>query len=300
MFKKYEKIYSLLDNEWNFREESDWILNWFCYVQEKIDWANLSIWQDNWQIRIWSRNQDVTEWSFRWAVDYIKSHDWINKLFNEIENIRLYWEWLVPHTITSYSKENYNNFYIFDIEIDWIKQSIDFVYDIANKYNIKTPILFYKWKIESINDILKYVWKSNIWPVWEWIVIKNLNFINKFWNLTYAKIVWDNFKEENAIVFWNHQKWDIEMKLCNKYCTLWRVKKIINKIEQTYNANITKQDINKIIWMLQYDIISEEAWNIAKEWVVNFKTLKGLITKRCARMSIDIIEWNEESIVYNN
>jgi hypothetical protein len=305
-FKEYPKVYSLVNSDWEFRDETEWILEWTCYIQEKIDGANLSVWTKDWEIRVWSRRQDVSDLGFRGAVDYVRSHEWIKSLLDTLEweiepkEVRLYWEWLVPHTITNYNQEAYNHFYLFDIEVDWTRKSIESVYLFAEQFWIKTPYLFEVVENPDIEKILSYVGKSNLWPIWEWVVIKNLDFVNKYGRLTYAKIVWEKFKEDNWLVFGNHQKGDTEMKLCNKYCVPWRLIKIINKIEQNDDKDIEKKDMPKIIWMLQNDIITEEAWNIQKEWTVNFKRLKWLIGKRWAIIAIDIIEWNEESVAFDD
>jgi len=55
------------------------------------------------------------------------------------------------------------------------------------------------------------------------------------------------------------------MKLANKFCTIGRVRKIINKIEQDNDRDISKVDIRQIIGRVQHDIIIEEAWAISKE-----------------------------------
>ena len=293
-FKKYEKIHHIN------KDESDWILDWLCYIQEKIDWSNLSVWTDNWEIKVWSRNQDVSEWSFRGAVEYINTHEGIKALLDTLEwEIRLYWEWLVPHTITDYSPEAYNHFYLFDIEIDWERMNILEVEELAKEHSIYYAEILAILHQPTIEQLQEYVWMCKI-KNWgkggEWIVVKNLEYVNKFWNLTYAKIVSDKFKEENSIVFWNTFKWDVEMKIVDKYLTYGRVLKIINKIEQSENRNLCKWDINQIIWMVQYDIITEEAWKIQKSWTVDFKRLRWLIGRRTARIAVDHFDWNQQSI----
>lgn len=545
-FKKYPKIYSLLDTNGDYREETEGILNWTCYIQEKIDWANLSVWLEEGEMRVGSRRQDVTEGGFRGAVEYVKSHSGINALLDTLEwDIRLYGEWLClswdtiirkvswgrwwkwnfmtikemyealntpthwkqswwqrywlpsiyslsqdkdiifpnkikniikswkkevfevttrewkkikaskthpfftqywfvplwkimenidkyvlwisdlvadrthrrlwvgarkilkaqadfkkekwkcikcwnttsleldhidenylnnsidnwqvlcrdchwikswlhkrtpaykkwysyrfdkivsivskweeetyditmewteneanfvaqdfivhncPHTITDYNSLSYNHFYLFDIEEDWERKSPEQVEEFALSFWIKTPEMFWKYKNPSIEDVEQFVWQTmlkedNIWG--EWVVIKNPTFINKWGRWSYAKIVSNKFKESNATIFWNHQKGDTEMLLTNKYCVVWRVRKIINKIEQQQDKDISKRDIKQIIGRLQNDIIVEEAWAISKKGIVSFRRLKGLIGKRGARIAIDIIEGNEESVAFN-
>jgi len=304
-FKRYNRIYSLLDNEWKPREETDWILKGICSIQEKIDWCNLSVWMEDWEIRVWSRSQEVTKDGFRWAVDYITTHTGIKALLGGLEwDIRLYGEWLVPHTITNYLPEAYNHFYLFDIEQDGELLSTLEVDNLASKYWIKKPHLIGLINNPTIKELTFLIGKTWLkWDKKDWgegIVIKNLDFTNKFWDTCYAKIVGDDFKESNAIVFGNHKKWDIEMGLATNFCNLARVKKIINKVEETLDRKILKTDINQIIWRVQYDIITEEIWEIQKKWIISFRQLKSLIGRRAARIAIDIIEGNKESVAFSN
>lgn len=115
-----------------------------------------------------------------------------------------------------------------------------------------------------MEEVLKYVGKSTIGPNGEGIVIKNPDFVNRFGDKTYAKVVGEEFHEQNEIMFGNHKRGDNEGKCCHKYATGERVRKIINKIEQNEGKDIEKSDIPKIIGMAYHDIITEEAWDIQK------------------------------------
>lgn len=304
MFKKYWKVKRL------WTDEVEWILKWICYIQEKIDWANLSIWKEDWEIFVGSRTQIVWDRDrkegFRGAVQYVNNHEWIKELFSVLEkeyntkDIRLYWEWLIPHTITNYNIDSYKHFYLFDIEIKWENIRIDLVSGYANYFQIKTPYTFLKKENPNKEEIEKFVWESKIWPVWEWIVIKNLDFVNKYWSRCYAKIVWEKFKEDNMITFWWMQKWDNEVKILLKFCIPWRIIKIINKIEQNEDKDIELQDIPRIIWMVYHDILTEEINFISKQWIVDFKRLKKLCWKRTALISKSIILWEEISLAFDN
>jgi hypothetical protein len=305
--KSYWKIHSI------DKEECEWILNWQCVIQEKIDWANLSVWRTNDWIFVWSRTQivgtpEIKTW-FRWAVEYINNHPWTLQLFDYLEDklltddIRIYWEWLVAHTITDYNKEAYNHFYLFDIEIWWKRLPPVLVKTLAKDFWFKYPEVFEVINNPTLEKIKEYVWKTTLKDSWKWgegVVIKNISFINKFGNAVYAKIVCDNFKESNQIVFTNWNKKDNELDIVSKYCDLERVKKIINKIEQNDWVDINKSHIAKILWLVFYDIITEEANNIAKKWVVDFDRLRKMINERSRRISIDLIEWNEMSVIFNN
>ncbi len=304
MFKKYEKIISLEDFRGIPKEEVEGILDGKCYIWEKIDGANLSIWMEDWEIFVWSRNTVVWTWEikswFRGAVEYINNHKGIKKFLNKYPNYRIYWEWLVPHTITDYNKDAYNNFYMFDIEdYNGEKMWAEELTHIAQEYEIKIPELFDVIENPTIESLQKFIWKTSLGKRWEGIVIKNYSFVNKFWDKVYAKIVSPSFKEEAKVVFGNHWKNDVEGKINDAFCTLGRLKKIVNKKITNEGREIERSDIWTLIHNMQYDIIVEEAWIIQERGVVNFKRLKSLIAKRTARMLTDLFNGNEESIAFN-
>lgn len=265
-------------------EECEGILQWDVYIQEKLDGSNLQIAYLEWWLVIWSRTQVIyhswKSWKeFRWAQDYVLNHVWILQLFKDNPNYRLFGEYLVKHTIV-YPEQYYNKFYMFDI-LDWDDfLDIDTVYAIATKYNIETPILLHKWKADE--ELIKgLLWKSALWVVWEWVVIKNPTFINKFMNKQYAKVVRPEFKEANQIVFWNYNKWDVEMEFATKFITEARLLKIINKIEQNENRKIYIKDTPKVLWLCYYDAFTEELWWFAWKKKINFLELQKKCWQRC-------------------
>lgn len=296
--KNYWKIYHI------DKEESEGILNGVCYIQEKIDWANLSVWMENNSIFVGSRTQTV--WTdkvktwFRWAVEYINNHQGIKDFFERHPNARLYWEWLVPHTITNYNKDNYNHFYLYDIEEDDKRLPIEYVELTSWAFWIRSPKLFGKLENPTKSDLDKFMGVSELWPKGEGIVIKNLDFVNKFWNLTYAKMVTPEFKEDNWVIFWNQTKHDTELDICSKWCDWERIKKIMNKIEQNDWVDISKKHISQIIWMVRYDIITEEANAISKYGVVDFNRLEWLITKKTRLLLLNYFNGGEVSVAFNN
>lgn len=251
-------------------------------------------------IHVGSRTQDVTNDRFRGATEYVKKHEGIGEYLKKFPSHRLYWEWLIAHTITNYNAENYNHFYLFDIENgEWERTSQQYVREVSGKYGIRTPNTFAIINRPGQEDILQFVGKSCLGPIWEWVVIKNEEFINKFGDRCYAKWVSDGFKEENNIVFGNAEANDVEAKLVGKYIGLERVKKVINKVEQNEDKNISREDMAKIIGMTHYDFLQEEFGAIAKMWIVNFHRLSSLSTKKIARIALDYIDGNALSIAFN-
>lgn len=276
MFIPYKKIHRL------WKEEVDWILDREVIVQEKIDWANTSIWLEDWVLHMWSRTQVIYDWkiikTFRWFQEYVLQHKWILQLLDEHPTYRLFWEWLFRHTI-SYPQEHYKKFYMFDI-MDW-DTMIDpmVVIEIANQYGIPSPKVFWIGRF-TLDEVIKHVWENIRWVAWEWVVVKSLDFVNNFWDCCYAKIVHEQFEEENSIVFGNHRKNDVEMKFVVKYITPNRVKKIVNKIEQDVWRNIVIQDTPRIISTVLYDAFTEEMWGYSWHKIIDMRRLRNLSEKR--------------------
>jgi hypothetical protein len=288
MFVKYEKIHRL------GKEETEGILCGLCYVQEKIDGANTQIWEDD-GIKLGSRNQEIKE-GFNGFVEYIENHKGINKLLEDHPRYRLYGEWLVRHTV-SYNETAYKKFYLFDILLDDEKfLEIPKVYELAKKYEIDTPQLFFSKENPSIEEIMDCVGKSQIGEKGEGVVIKNFGFINTFGRNDYAKVVTEKFKEENSLVFGGNNKhsdtyW--EMYVVNKYCTLSRVEKIMHKIEPTIDKKLDMVHIPRITNTVYNDILTEEIWEISKKvQMLNFRSLQRLVQQKAKQIYVDILNNN--------
>lgn len=87
-FKSYPKIHRL------GKEEVEGILIGDCYIEEKIDGANASIWIDKrGEVACGSRNRELTE-GFNGFVDYVKENVSIRTVLENHPTWRLYGEWL--------------------------------------------------------------------------------------------------------------------------------------------------------------------------------------------------------------
>ena len=352
-FRKYPKIRRIGDSS------TDGILDGVVHIEEKLDGANLSIWQEGGEIHIASRNKEITS-GFNGAVEYVKNHKGINLLLKEHPEYRLYGEWLVPHTIKSYKETAYKNFYLFDISIfekmkiviptkeDAIEHEMlvmqarkeriaelvalgeneeamrrgglaPFTYEdavndltyieseksltgdevraIAEAYEINTPEYFGKFENVSEDTIKKeFVGKSNLGPQGEGVVIKNYDFINQWGDPQYAKIVTQEFKEDNATVFGGNNKHSEtyqEQYFVNKYSTVARVRKIMQKIQPITDESLSYKHIPRISGTAYHDMIEEEGWAIAqKKSVVDFAQLQRLATKKFIQIYKDILDDN--------
>lgn len=287
-FRKYEKIHRY------GKEETAGILQGKCYIQEKIDGANTSIWLDgNGDIQCGSRNRHLIDDDFNGFVSYVKEHEGINKFFKENPNSRLYGEWLVKHTI-QYNHAFYKRFYLFDVYFIDAFLPPYVVYDIAKKYHIDYVPIIAEINNPTIDQINDLVGKSMFGDRGEGVVIKNMDFVNKFGDLVYAKVVCSDFKEKNLLTFNNNNKnseFYNEIYFVNKCMTLSRVRKITEKLQPEINEKLDMKHIPRICETAYHDMLTEEIWEVSKKInSINFKSLKNIAHKKAKIIYIDILE----------
>lgn len=284
---------------WLGKEECEWLLDWECIIQEKIDWANLSIWKEDNITFVWSRTQIVWDGErkegFRGAVEYCNFHKGIQRLLEDNPTYRLFGEWLVKHTI-NYPVEYMNKFYMFDI---WNNGSfIDpmEVKRLAEEYWIESPKVFEVVNSPSLDKIKQWAGKSVLGnTTGEWVVVKNMKHINKYGNFNYWKYVCEEFKEQNYLVFGSVQSDDIEMKFVTEFVSIPRLMKIVNKIEQNSGEKIWKTNTPQVMGMMWNDIFTEELWAFSKRWwhiPFNFNRASDLCNKRTRVLFFDLLDNN--------
>ena len=283
-FKKYEKIHRL------GKEETEDILLGFCHVTEKIDGANTSIWlDDEGVIRMGSRTRILGDEEFNGFVPYVKAHVGIKRCLEENPLWHLYLEWMVRHTI-SYKETAYKKAYLFDIYDGEKYLPQDEVIEVGKKYGIETVPYHGILENPTLEQLNEFVGKTEFGDRGEGIVIKNLDFVNKFGDVVYAKIVTESFKEDNAVVFGGNNKhsdsyW--EMWVVNKFMTLGRIEKIINKIQAVLPEGevIGLKHTPRVAGTAYHDLITEECWEIAnKTSQINFTILKRVEMKKAIQI----------------
>ena len=285
-FKKYPKIYRL------GTDEVEGILLGDCYIEEKIDGANTSIWLDKRdEITCGSRNRELEE-GFNGFVDFVKNDKRIKKIMSDHPEWRLYGEWLVPHTV-HYNETAYKKWYLFDIEVAGNFLPVERVIEEAEKYGLDHPAFFGKLTNPTMEELQKIVGKSEIGEKGEGIVIKNFDFVNKFGNLQYAKLVAPEFWESKKVLWAekSHENPDYyEIYVANKYMTEARVRKILNKLQSVIDEKLDLKHIPRITNTCYHDLLTEEIWNIQKKCPqVNFRKLKKYCLMKAKQIFIEIL-----------
>jgi hypothetical protein len=266
--------------------ETDGILDGEVFVFSKLDGTNAQLWWDN-GLKAGSRNRELTVESdnagfYNWALPIDK----FKKFFAKYPDLRLYGEWLVPHTIKNYRDNTWRNFYVFDVYQNGeplpyplynqylLEFGIDFIPPIAKINNPSENI------INKLLDQAKYLIEEG---EGEGVVIKNYAYRNMFGRRTWAKVVRQEFKDNNAKLFPTREikeKLTVEVAIVDKFVSKTLVEKEYAKI--AIDGWQTKF-IPKLIHTVYYCVVTEEMWAILKEFknpIIDFKQLQNLTVKR--------------------
>lgn len=270
---------------------------WEVYIFPKIDWTNGSVWYNDW-IQAGSRNRQLTlDADNAWFYDYALKSDKIKKYLDKHPTHRLYWEWLVPHSLRTYRDDAWNKFYIFDVAVNDEFLPYNIYKELLDEFELDyiTPLAIIKNASED--DFLKvvnkntFLIKDNAW-IWEWIVIKNYDYYNKMWNQIWAKIVTNEFKDAHKKEMWAKVDYGtlVEEKIILKYCTKDFIDKEYAKLVQA-KWWWDKKYIFELFWRVFSEMIKEETWHIIKDFdypKINFKTLNNLCIKQIKDLKKDL------------
>lgn len=290
-FKKYQHI------ERFGTTEVEGIQNGKCYIFPKIDGTNASLWWSN-GLKAGSRNRELSidndnPGFYKWAlgqehiIQFLKSH----------QNVRLYGEWLVPHTLKTYNDNSWRNFYVFDVMVgdeyaDYTKYS-----ELLQQHNIEyiPPIcIINNPSYERLIGLLEqndYLVKDGN-GIGEGIVIKNYDYKNKYGRVVWAKIVSNEFKGKHKKAMPNEikEKNLVEKDIVDKYITRSLLDKEQSKIENEMNGWSSKY-IPRLINVVFYNLIREESWNFVKEFknpTIDFKRLSFFTTSKIKELKPDV------------
>ena len=283
-FKKYQHVERFGTSEVEGVELGE------CYVFPKIDGTNASIWANkDGKICAGSRNRELSlESDNAGFCEWVQQNEDLQKFFKENPCIRLYGEWLVPHSLKTYREEAWRDFYCFDVcKGAGVLLPYNEYQPILEEYSINYIPPLAVLNSPDYDRILTFL-ERNFFLVQdgkgagEGIVLKNYGFVNRFGNQIWAKIVTNEFKEKHAKEMGapNVKAKDmVEVMISEKYVTKALVEKEKSKIELEEDGWSSKY-IARLLHTVFYCVVKEEAWNFVKEHkmpTVNFKTLKSCV-----------------------
>lgn len=276
-------------------EEVDDINLGTCYIFPKLDGTNSSLWSDDGVIQAGSRKRELSEHS--------DNHGFFNEMINDQRIVkffivhpylRLFGEFLVPHTLKTYRDDTWRRFWIID------------VIDESSEYPVYLPYETYKPLLDEFEldyippiaiirnptyDRLIDLLEKNTFlikdghGVGEGIVIKNYEFINKYGRITWAKIVRSEFKDEFHKKMGcgeTEEKSLVEEEIANNHLTGAMVDKVIANIRNE-NDGWRSEYIPRLLGTVFHDLITEEIWSVLKKYKnpkIDFNMLNRFVILR--------------------
>jgi len=289
-FSKYIHIQRLGTVENNELVEN---LDLECYVEEKIDGACGEFFDDliRKETVFGSRNRPLVSGlengQFKSNIEWVKNR--INGVSLNKDYI-YYGEYIKEHTI-KYDFDNLPKFIGFDIKekggtfLSREEKEKEF-----KRINIPIVPLLFTGFVKELN-IDNLIGKSIFDPsvTMEGIVIKT-NKLNRFNRPVYAKIVREEFKEENKKVFGEGLTKTGACHTVEKYLTPSRVNKEIHRLIYEENLKLNRSLMKFLPINICNEILTEEITEIFKnEKEIDFKKFKQLTAKKCLRYLDDFI-----------
>jgi hypothetical protein len=212
-------------------------------------------------------------------------------------NLRLYGEWLVPHTLKTYIDAAWRNFYVFDVVSEDGRYLPYEEYKVLlDKYNIEYIPPICKVNNPTYERLVNQLEKNGYLVkdgdgTGEGIVIKNYDFVNKYGRTTWAKIVKNEFKAKHAKTDVTELKENkiVEDEIALKYVTKSLVEKEYSKIDA--ESGWRSQYIPRLLNTVYYCLVKEESWNFIKEFknpTIDFKRLHYFTTARVKELKPEL------------
>ena len=277
-FIKYQHIEKLSN-----LDETEGILNGNVFIQPKIDGSNCCIWLEDGKIHCGSRNRELSlDDDHAGFMKYIyENKEKYLKLLNKYPNRIVYGEWLITHTIKTYIKTAWNRFYVFDIvSKDEFYTDYTEIEKVCKEMEIDFVPVLAKLRFPKTEDVLNLVNQNHFLFndssfIGEGIIIKNLDFVNRYGRRVWAKIVTSDFRQKKYVKD-EKEKYSLEQEIAEKYLT----KDIVEKVYANIMTNFkywNKKLIPKLLGTVYHDFVNECIWQSVKDFkkpAINFRNLE--------------------------
>lgn len=264
------------------------------YIFPKLDGTNGSIWMDSeGEVQAGSRNRHLDETSTGDNAGFCK---WVRKQDNIImfmclnPHLRLFGEWLVPHSLRTYREDAWKEFYVFDVYDHKQERFLSYeeYKELLSGFSINYIPVLEIIENPTKEDILRLLQENTYLVeegIGEGIVLKNYNFVNRYGLVVWAKVISDEFYErkgEKPKVIKFPVDDAIERQIVEEYFTEAFINKEYNKMlleYQNFGREFTKKDIGELMNRLFLELLSEEIIHFVpalKNPIINFKVLKSI------------------------
>lgn len=260
-----------------------------CYIFPKIDGTNASVWGLDGIVQAGSRKRHLTADQDNAGFHaWVTSDEEIRRFVNDYPHLRLYGEWLVPHSLKTYRDDAWRKFYVFDVEHIGEEEFLEYAEysEILAEYDIEyiPPVCILK--NATYDGLLKEL-DNNLYLIregegcGEGVVLKNYSYQNRFGRVCWAKMVTNSFKEKHVKEMGapiKECKQMIEQEICDTYVNKPLVDKVYAKIANAENGWQSRY-IPRLLSTVYYDLVNEELWDAVKKMknpTINFRTLNTL------------------------
>lgn len=280
------------------------ILDGEVYIFPKLDGSNTSIYlNDSGEVEIGSRNRVVTlEHDNVGVYAMLKNDERFKNYFEIHPNHRLFGEWLVRHTIRDYRDDAWRKVYIFDVmktDENGNEKYLKYEEYLEDLYLAGIRIIPCISKLENptVEEVESWLDKCDFLmkdgKPGEGIVLKNYDFVNKFGNVVWAKIVRKEIKASQTKHKPVLNSTDvIENQIVENFLTKEFVDKEKAKIE-VENGGWQSKLIPKLFGVIWHTFITEETFNAVKKFhnpKIDFALLNRLVVKKTKQFEPEIFE----------
>jgi hypothetical protein len=252
-----------------------------CYIFPKLDGTNASLWLDKeGTLKAGSRNRELSVGADNAGfLNTMLSRDPEFNFLDDNPSIRLYGEWLVPHSLKTYRDDAWRKFYIFDMFCNAEQRLLsypeykalidDFQINSGLELNYLAPMRILK---NPSNEDIRRCVEENIFyiregeGIGEGVVVKNYDYQNQWGNQLWAKVVGNAFKEVHHKEMGAPEAGgqSLEEKIVEKFVDRMFVHKTYNKILVENDGQWSGKDIPRLLGTVWHDLIKEELWDILK------------------------------------
>ena len=94
-------------------DEAEGLLDGVCHIFPKMDGSNMCAYTEDGKVCTMSRNKEIQP-PEPFAV-FIERNENVRRFLTDFPGLRLYGEWMVPHTVRSYRPDVWNRWFVFDV-----------------------------------------------------------------------------------------------------------------------------------------------------------------------------------------
>ena len=293
-------------------DDTEGLTEGICHIFPKMDGANTCAYSEDGELRTMSRNRETFP-PDEFPV-FAGNHPGIPRIVRDLPGIRLYGEWMKPHTVRTYLPEVWGRWFVFDvctedpdavfryIDSEGVERTIECAGRTYLSYEEYEPLLR-AYGIEYIPplavtedpdmDLLRNLADvENRWMMGdgcgEGIVVKRYGFVNRYGRTVWAKLISKDFSDRKLLGrrerHMEKGETCVEYEIVRRYVDPNLVAKEFSKIEDE-NGRVNPGQLLGTVW---HCLVTECMWDAIKRHR-NPKVDFGVMRRECDLMVKSIV-----------